>query len=77
MQILEGLGVIYKEDPLHKRNQGGLLSKGVSKIVHVYPSNNKMCCPVYLFKKYVGLMPNTRSCKKLYLRMKKNATPCM
>ena len=74
---LEHDQLIYHEDPLTKTSQGGLLSKGISKIVYVYPFENQRHCSVYLFKKYVHLMPNSKSCKKFYLHVKRNATPCM
>ena len=66
---------MYREDPLQKTNQGGLACKGTSKIVYVYASNDKMRCPIRLFKKYISLLPESKSCKKFYLRPKKKATP--
>ena len=60
--------LVYHEDPLQKTNQGGLSSKGKSKIVYVYPSSSTRNCPVYLVKKYLGLLPQSKKCKKLYLR---------
>ena len=41
----------------------------------VYPSENFQRCPVRLFVKYTGLLPQTRSCGKLYLRPKLRKTP--
>ena len=67
--------LVYREDPLQKTYQGGLLSKGCNKIVHVYPSNNILRCPVRLVKKYVSLLPESKRCSKLYLRCRKNAMP--
>ena len=67
--------LVYKEDPLQKTNQGGLVCKGRSKMVHVYPATDKTCCPVRIFKKYVALLPETKTCKKLYLRVRKKVTP--
>ena len=66
---------MYREDPLHKTDQGGLSSKGTAKIVHVYPSANSRKCPLRIFKKYVGLLPQSKKCNKLYLRCKKKPTP--
>ena len=63
--------LVYVEDPLQKTNQGGLLSKNSNKTVYVYPSSDIRRCPVYYFKKYVGLLPESRRCKKLYLRARK------
>ena len=67
--------LVYREDPLQKTNQGGLVCKGSSKTVNVYPSEDITRCPVRLFMKYVNLMPETVSCKKLYLRPRKNPNP--
>ena len=67
--------LVYKEDPLQKTNQGGLESKGKSKMVHVYPASDQNRCPVRIYKKYIGLMPESKTCKKLYLRCKKKVTP--
>ena len=67
--------LIYKEDPLQKTNQGGLENKGRNKTVHVYAATDKTLCPVRIFKKYIGLLPESLKCKKLYLRCKKKITP--
>ena len=67
--------LVYTEDPLQKMNQGGLVSRGRGKKVMVYPASNKNRCPVYLYKKYIGLLSNSLKCKKLYLRVKKNPLP--
>ena len=69
--------LIYREDPLQKTSQGGLVCKGTSKVVYIYGTSNRARCPIYLFKKYVGLMPQTKSCKKFYLRCRKVPTPCV
>ena len=65
----------YQEDPLQKTNQGGLTNKNSSKTVYVYCASDRRRCPVRLFKKYVGLLPQTRSCRKLYLHCRKAPTP--
>ena len=65
----------YKEDPLHKTNQGGIGVKNVSKTVYVYGSRNYERCPVRLFKKYCRLLPPPKSCRKLYLRPRLKHTP--
>ena len=67
--------IVYKEDPLQKTNQGGLSSKKNNKVVYVYPASRRDRCPIYHYKKYLGLLPQSKSCKKLYLRCKKNALP--
>ena len=67
--------MVYKEDPLQKTNQDGLLYKSSNKTVYVYPSSNKECCPLHLYKKYVSLLLQSLKCKKLYLRCKKNLLP--
>ena len=64
--------LVYKEDPLQKTNQGGLLNKNHNKEVFVYGSSNINRCPVRLFQKYCGLMPESIRCRKLYLRPRKN-----
>ena len=77
---VDGGGVehlVYTEDPLQKTNQGGLNVKKFNKIVKVFPSSNKMKCPVYIYKKYVGLLPRSSVCKKFYLRCKKKPTPSL
>ena len=56
--------LIYKEDALHKTHQGGLSCKPFNKVVYVYPSANVSRCPVRILKKYVGLLPPPKSCKK-------------
>ena len=68
--------LVYQEDPLHKTNQGGLLRKGNIKKVYVYPAENVMRCPVRLVKKYVRLLPESKRCSKMYLRVKKVPTAC-
>ena len=67
--------LVYREDPLQKLNQGGLDSKPHNKIVKVFPASNFKRCPVRLFGKYIGLLPNGRSCGKLYLRPKAKPMP--
>ena len=67
--------LVYREDPLHKTNQGGLSSKGSAKIVHVYPSANSRKCPEMIIKKYMGVLPQSKKCQRLYLRCKKIPTP--
>ena len=37
--------LVYKEDPLQKTNQGGLVCKGTSKIVYVYAASDKKGVP--------------------------------
>ena len=54
---------------MQKTHQGGLINKGNSKTVYVYPASNKKQCPVAMDKKYTGLLPQSKSCKKLYLRV--------
>ena len=67
--------LVYREDPLQKTNQGGLLSKGSNKIVYVYAASNSARCPIRLFKKYTSLLPQSLKCKKLYLRCRKKISP--
>ena len=68
--------LVYTEDPLQKTNQGGLACKVKPKVVNIYPATDKMRCPVYLYKKYIGLLPKKKlRCKKLYLRPRKVCRP--
>ena len=67
--------LIYQEDPLQKTNQGGLKCKLKKKIIYVYPSDNVERCPVRIYKKYIGLLPPLKACKKLYMRVKQKSTP--
>ena len=75
---VDGNGVerlVYREDPLQKNNQGSLICKSKPKIVNVYAASNKAKCPIAIFKKYCGLLPQSKSCKKLYLRCRKYPVP--
>ena len=67
--------LLYTEDPLAKANQGGLGTRFSSKKVQVYGSANINRCPVRLFKKYIGLLPPAKSCKKVYMRPKVKPKP--
>ena len=69
--------LVYHEDPLAKNNQGGIGSKSTSKIVYVYSASDQTRCLVRLFKKYVRLLPDPKSCRKLYLRPRVNPTPSL
>ena len=62
---------------MQKTNQGGLLCKGSSKTVKVFAASNAQRCPVRLFVKYIGLLPQTKSCGKLYLRPRSKPTPAV
>ena len=67
--------LVYKADPLQKNNQGGIGCFNSTKTVYVYKASNTLRCPVCLFKKYVKLLLNGKSCKKLYLHPKVKPTP--
>ena len=67
--------LIHKEDPLQKTNQGGLVAKRTNKVVYVYEASDQMKCPVRIFTKYIGLLPEGKSCKKLYLRPRVKFNP--
>ena len=67
--------LVYREDLLQKTNQGGLLSKQRNKLVKVFPASDRSCCPVHLFGKYIGLLPSSKSCGKLYLRPRLRSIP--
>ena len=64
--------LVYTEDPLQKTNQGGLVSKGRSKKVYVYGAQDLTRCPIRLYKKYIGLLAESKKCQKMYLRCRKN-----
>ena len=66
--------LVYHEDSLQKTNQGGLLCKGRSKVVYVYGASYPSRCPIQLFEKYISLLPQSKKCKKLYLRCRKKLT---
>ena len=59
--------LVYKEDPLQKTNQRGLVGKRSNKIVYVYEALSMRKCPVCLYEKYIGLLSSPKSCRKLYL----------
>ena len=67
--------MVYCEDLLQKTNQGGLICKNRNKIVHIYPASNPTRCPIRLYRKYIGLLLQSRSCRKLYLRCKRKVNP--
>ena len=67
--------LVYREDPLQKTNQGGLIGKRNNKIVYIYQSNSLRKCPVRLYEKYIGLLPEPKSCKKLYMRPRVKYSP--
>ena len=41
----------------------------------MYGATNIQRCPVRIFKKYLGLLPQSKTCRKLYLRCRKAPTP--
>ena len=43
--------------------------------MYVYEAGDYAKCPVHLFRKYIGLLPEGKSCKKLYLRQRVKVTP--
>ena len=69
--------LIYREDPLAKNNQGGIGSCSSNKVEYVHAASDPNRCPVCLFKKYVKLLPEPKSCKKLYMRQRVNPTPSL
>ena len=51
--------MVYREDSVTKTNDGGLNHmRKQRKVVWVYPSNNKVRCPVRLTEKYMSLCPS-------------------
>ena len=67
--------LVYREDPLQKTNQGGLVCKRTNKVVYVYESASLRKCPVRLYEKYIGLLPEPKSCRKLYMRPRMRCSP--
>ena len=67
--------LVYREDGVVKNNQGGIGSRNTNKVVKVYPAADFRRCPVRLFVKYVNLLPEGKSCGKLYLHPKAKYTP--
>ena len=60
--------LIYKEDPKHKTNQGGLNHQYKPLCtVHVYESADVSHCLVHLFTKYVSLLPDSGSKGNFYM----------
>ena len=50
--------LVYREDNVTKTNDGGLNSlRKEHKIVWVYPSENKIRCPVQIVDQYISLLP--------------------
>ena len=66
----------YTEDIGLKTNKGGLKHRKYKpKPVMIYPSENRACCPVRIFLRYVSKLPTMRKTTALYLRPKKFYTP--
>ena len=69
---------VYTEDFVTKTNDGGLKSMNKErKIVWVYPSSNKVRCPVCILDKYMSLLPPVRHNRKanFYLRSLECVSP--
>ena len=65
----------YREDVGLKTNKGGLKHRKVSpKVVDMYPSPNKECCPVRILYIYFCRLPLNRTCSAFYLRPCTNYT---
>ena len=70
--------LVYTEDSTTKTNDGSLKSmRKERKAVWVYPSMNKMRCPVRIVDKYISLLPPVRCNRKpnFYLRSLERYTP--
>ena len=71
--------LVYQEDTTSKTNDGGLNHmRKERKIVWVYPSENKVHCPVRIIDKYVSLLPVAKKDTKkpnFYLRSLEKYTP--
>ena len=69
---------VYTEDCTTKTNDGGINSmRKDRKIVWIYPSSNKVRCPVRILDKYVSLLPQVKPNRKsnFYLRSLERFTP--
>ena len=69
--------LVYREDQLQKTNWGGLACRGESQTVHMYTASDGWRCLIALFKKYVRLLPESESGKKLYVQCKKKQCPTL
>ena len=59
----------YREDLGLKTNKGGLKHRKMSpKVVNVYQSGNRECCPVWILYIYFCKLPLNCTCPALYLR---------
>ena len=67
--------LVYPKDPFQKNNQGGLTSRQNNKIVRVFPASDISRCPMRLYLKYIRLLPENKSCGKLYLRPRPKFSP--
>ena len=67
--------LVCRKDPMQKNNQGGIGSKNASKVVKVFSASDFRRYPVRLFVKYVNLLPQGRSCGKLYLHPRAKPIP--
>ena len=70
--------LVNTEDCTTKTNDGGVKSmKKECKVAWVYPSQNKVHCPVRLIDKYISLLPPVRMNRKpnFYLRSLDRVTP--
>ena len=70
--------LVHQEDCTTKTNDGGINSMHKDrKIIWVYPSDNKICCPVRIIDKYISLLPPVKTNKKanFYLRSLERFTP--
>ena len=70
--------LVYTEDSTTKANDGGINSmRKEHKIVWVYPSSNKVCCPVCIIDKNMSLLPPVKVSSKpnFYLRNLSKLTP--
>ena len=66
----------YTEDIQSKTNRGGLKHRKIlPKVVNIYPILGSHRCPVAILGRYFSLLPIERTCKSLYLMLKKKFSP--
>ncbi len=68
--------LIFKEDIKTKTNLGGLDRCEIQpRTTFVYIYENKQCCPVHLFEKYISLCPKISKHEEFYLHPMLKPTP--
>ena len=68
--------LIFRDDAKSKTNQGGLTHAFMQpKVVQIYAHPNTAHCPIRLYEKYIGLLPETKKYDALYMHPKVHCVP--